>query len=207
MVPAIVPSAGPRAPAACTALARSLGCAVESVPAPGAALPEPTGAVAATTRQVLEVNTNLDVVLADMPDGGVLFDLNSKQYYSLNQTGVLAWRHLESGGDLASLEATLSESALRHQAMSNGDGTSTGDGACEPTAADPLGLWPFLDRLAAAGLLSGDPFGAGEHFPVDGRRRAGAPPAGWPPPTLEPHGSPLSEVILSPFDPTTPIPE
>ena len=39
-----------------------------------------------------------DVVFTDFEGGeGILVDLNSKQYYRLNETGALIWRGLEKG--------------------------------------------------------------------------------------------------------------
>jgi hypothetical protein len=121
------------------------------------------------------------VVASDLLDGGVLFDLNTKQYYQLNPSGFLVWRTLEAGADLAEAEARW----LRNR---------------NESGRDPLGLRSFVSALATfglveegAGLRSGDPLAE--------------PPGAWEAPRIEPHGSPLSEVILSPFDPTVPIPE
>ena len=39
-----------------------------------------------------------EVVYTDFQDtGGILVDLNTKQYYQLNETGSLIWRSLEKG--------------------------------------------------------------------------------------------------------------
>jgi Coenzyme PQQ synthesis protein D (PqqD) len=39
-----------------------------------------------------------DVVFTDFEGGeGILVDLNTKQYYRLNETGALIWRSLEKG--------------------------------------------------------------------------------------------------------------
>lgn len=39
-----------------------------------------------------------DVVFTDFEGGeGILVDLNTKQYYRLNETGALVWRSLEKG--------------------------------------------------------------------------------------------------------------
>lgn len=39
-----------------------------------------------------------DVVFTDFEGGeGILVDLNTKQYYRLNETGALIWRGLENG--------------------------------------------------------------------------------------------------------------
>ena len=48
-----------------------------------------------------------DVVYTDFQGtGGILVDLNTKQYYQLNETGSLIWRGLEKGN---SIEAIISE--------------------------------------------------------------------------------------------------
>jgi len=48
-----------------------------------------------------------DVVYTDFQGtGGILVDLNTKQYYQLNETGSLIWRGLEKGN---SSEAIISE--------------------------------------------------------------------------------------------------
>ena len=119
-----------------------------------------------------------DVLFSDMGEGGILFDLNSKQYYSLNPTGVFVWNYLESGGDLGVLETTLS-------AESKGVAS---------------GLQPFAKFLVQERLAAHD----GAQIAA-----ANAPtvPSPWQAPRIEPHGNPLAEVILSPFDPTVPMPE
>lgn len=39
-----------------------------------------------------------DVIFTDFEEGeGILVDLNTRQYYRLNETGALIWRGLESG--------------------------------------------------------------------------------------------------------------
>jgi hypothetical protein len=134
-----------------------------------------------------QVQPASDVVSSDLLDGGVLFDLNTKQYYELNRSGLLAWQHLEGGADLSRLESRLSER------LAGGGGE------------DPFGLRSFVAALAGFGLVEA----RAEAAP---RATSSAPPhlepAAWEsPPKVEPHGNPLSEVILSPFDPTVPIPE
>ena len=48
-----------------------------------------------------------DVVYTDFQGtGGILVDLNTKQYYQLNETGSLIWRGLEKG---SSIEDIVSE--------------------------------------------------------------------------------------------------
>jgi hypothetical protein len=53
---------------------------------------------------VIPVN---DVVFTDFEGGeGILVDLNTKQYYRLNETGALIWRSLEKG---STVEEIVSE--------------------------------------------------------------------------------------------------
>lgn len=48
-----------------------------------------------------------DVVFTDFEGGeGILVDLNTKQYYRLNETGALIWRSLEKG---STVEEIVSE--------------------------------------------------------------------------------------------------
>lgn len=48
-----------------------------------------------------------DIVYTDFQGtGGILVDLNTKQYYQLNETGSLIWRNLEKGN---SVEDIVSE--------------------------------------------------------------------------------------------------
>jgi hypothetical protein len=48
-----------------------------------------------------------DIVYTDFQGtGGILVDLNSKQYYQLNETGSLIWQGLEKGN---SIEEIISE--------------------------------------------------------------------------------------------------
>jgi hypothetical protein len=121
---------------------------------------------------------NPDVVCSVLQDGGVLFDLSTKQYYALNPSGLLAWQYLEDGGDLAALAAWLESR-----------------GTAQP------GLDRFANALLKHGLAEQGAPAADAGTPEP----AIAGP--WTTPTVTPHGTPLSQVILSPFDPTVPIPE
>jgi hypothetical protein len=123
-----------------------------------------------------------DVLFSDMGDGAILFDLNTKQYYSLGASAAAAWTHLENGGSLAELEAALATVP----AVSAGE--------------DPYGLRGFVSYLLNERLVEPAEPGAASGV-------APELPASWSAPKVEQHGNPLSEVILSPFDPTVPIPE
>ena len=59
-----------------------------------------------------------DVVFTDFEGGeGILVNLNTKQYYRLNETGALIWRGLENGStveDIVSEMQTLYEVTFEH---------------------------------------------------------------------------------------------
>jgi hypothetical protein len=82
-----------------------------------------------------------DVILTEMKDGsGVLLDLKSRFYFTLNETGVAAWKLLASG------EATTAR-ALAERIARDFDAPSV-----EAVEADVEAL---LADLAAEGLLAG----------------------------------------------------
>lgn len=59
-----------------------------------------------------------DVVYTDFQGtGGIIVDLNTKQYYQLNETGSLIWRGLENGStvqDIISEMRTIYEVSEEH---------------------------------------------------------------------------------------------
>jgi hypothetical protein len=59
-----------------------------------------------------------DIVYTDFQGtGGILVDLNTKQYYQLNETGSLIWRGLEKGSsieDIVSEMLTVYEVSTEH---------------------------------------------------------------------------------------------
>ncbi len=133
------------------------------------------------------IETNPDVVSSDLLDGGILFNLSTKQYYALNRTGLAVWKVLESGGDSDEVEAVL-------------------HGLYKPASSeDPFGMRRFIDALLAEDLIvrtAVRPAGGVNTNPFTDQM-----PESWVLPEVSPHGDPLSRVILSPFDPTVPIPE
>jgi hypothetical protein len=49
-----------------------------------------------------------DIVYTDFQGtGGILVDLNTKQYYQLNETGSLIWRSLENGSSVADIVSEI----------------------------------------------------------------------------------------------------
>jgi hypothetical protein len=130
---------------------------------------------------------NPDIVFTDLLDGGVLFDLNTKQYFAVNISGLFIWKALENGTDIDTIEKELAD-----RFPSGG--------------ADPFGLRGFLVTLNSEGLVieNDEPNLKTEETPS---LLYNTLPKQWVAPEVKAHGEPLSEVILSPFDPTKPIPE
>ena len=88
---------------------------------------------------VAESTSSRDVILTEMKDGtGVLLDLRSKFYFTLNDTGVAVWKML-AAGDPAEPRALAEKVAQRFDAPS-----------VEAVEADVKAL---LEELAAEGLL------------------------------------------------------
>ena len=125
-----------------------------------------------------DITLNPDVVSSTLEGGGVLLDLTTKQYFALNESGLAIWQHLEDGGRLDAVY-----------------------GAADAGRAGVIDT--FVSALLEHRLAS--PAAAAPGASADAP--AFAPPQAWDAPTLVPHGRPLSQVILSPFDPTIPIPE
>ncbi|MGC4081472.1 MAG: PqqD family protein [Vicinamibacterales bacterium] len=118
----------------------------------------------------LDITLNPDVVCSTLPEGGVLLDLDTKQYFALNRSALIVWQHLEDGGSLGDVRAAIDPAAGAH-------------------------LDSFVDALLEHGLALRAPEGDG--------RTAAAQPFGvdsWDAPTVTPHGRPLAQVILSPFE-------
>ncbi len=65
-----------------------------------------------------------DVVFTDFEDGeGILVDLNTKQYYRLNETGALIWRGLENGRTVEEIVSEMQKhyDVTREQALTSVD--------------------------------------------------------------------------------------
>lgn len=125
----------------------------------------------------VDITLNPDVVCSTLPEGGVLLHLDTKQYFALNQTGLAVWQFLEDGGSLAQLRSDLDAAASAE-----------------------------LDGFAAALVEQGLALSATTP-PASDPVATFAPASPWTAPLVTPHGRPLAQVILSPFDPTVPIPE
>ena len=65
-----------------------------------------------------------DIIFTDFEGGeGILVDLNTKQYYRLNETGALIWRGLEKGRSVEDIAAEMQEiyEVTREQALASVD--------------------------------------------------------------------------------------
>lgn len=125
-----------------------------------------------------DLTLNPDVVSSTLEGGGVLLDLTTKQYFALNVSGLAIWQHLEDGGTLAEVYRAV--------------------GTDHAGAIDS-----FMQALLELQLAQRGPAATG----APATTSAFARPGTWDTPSVTPHGRPLSQVILSPFDPTVPIPE
>lgn len=131
---------------------------------------------------------NPDVVCSPLADGAVLFDLSSKQYYALNATGMLVWQWLEDGAPIDVCVATLEQ-------------------RYPDVGRDAFGVREFGSKLEDLGLAERGFAPPGSAPAPDAGGASPALPPSWARPDVTPHGRPLSKVILSPFDPTVPVPE
>lgn len=125
-----------------------------------------------------DLTLNPDVVSSTLEGGGVLLDLTTKQYFALNGSGLAIWQHLEDGGTLGDIY-----------------------NAAGPDRADAVAS--FTDALLALQLAQP----ASSSSDTAATTIGFALPGTWDAPSVTAHGRPLSQVILSPFDPTVPIPE
>ena len=125
--------------------------------------------------------TNPQVVCTELEEGAVLLNMETRLYYSLNDTALDLWKLVgETGGgeELARVAAERFE----------GD-----ESAVRATAFD------FVAELEREGLVvPGQP--AGSSRPVGERRPFTAP-------ELVKHDEPLHEVATSPHDPQLPLAE
>jgi len=124
-----------------------------------------------------DITLNPDVVSSALEGGGVLLDLVTKQYFALNGSGLAIWQHLEDGGTLSTVYGAVG--AERGEDVGAFTKALLDHGLALPSLAPPAAATtPAFECVAP-----------------------------WDAPSVTPHGRPLSQVILSPFDPTVPIPE
>jgi hypothetical protein len=130
---------------------------------------------------------NPEVVVTELEDGAVLLNMESRFYYSLNNSALDIWHLLESpvqAGDVAQRLAARVE-------VDETQATQT--------------VSAFLDELEKERLViaadRSEAGGATPASPASGEREA------FTPPELIRHDEPLHEVQTSPFDPQLPLAE
>jgi hypothetical protein len=130
---------------------------------------------------------NPEVVVTELEDGAVLLNMESRLYYSLNNSALEIWHLLElpaEAGDVAQRLATRVE-------VDETQATRT--------------VSAFLDELEKERLViaaDGSEAGGATHAsPASGEREA------FTQPELIRHDEPLHEVQVSPFDPQLPLAE
>jgi len=118
------------------------------------------------------------VVVTTLEGGAVLLDLQTKYFYSVNESGWAITQLFETG--------TTVDHACERAASWGANGTL--DSVTE-----------FINRLAAEGLLTPGPASTGQP-----ESTFSGP---WTPPLVEKHKEPLQRVMISAFDPTLPLAE
>lgn len=122
-----------------------------------------------------------DVVATVLEDGVLLFDLETKYFYRLNESGWAIVQLFESG-------AALQDVLARCEALGS-------------PPQDQSAILAVFERLTDDRLIeaaSGD-----EAIPAEG----GVTGFTWTPPTIEKQAEPLQKVIISAFDPSVPLVE
>jgi Coenzyme PQQ synthesis protein D (PqqD) len=137
---------------------------------------------------VTGVVKNPEVVCTELEDGAVLLNMETRLYYSLNDSGLEIWRLLDIPGTSEELGRRLTERLEVDEAV-----------AAEAAAAfvgelERERLVIAADGSEAVTSLAAEPEAGGE------RRRFSAP-------ELILHDEPLHEVTTSPFDPQLPLAE
>jgi hypothetical protein len=131
---------------------------------------------------------NSEVVCTELEDGAVLLNMETRLYYSLNQTGLEIFRLLTAGAAEADLKRAVESRFDVDEAVAS------------------AAVSDFLAQLAGEGLIvaeAGEPGAAAsvtEAAPGVSRRP-------FVPPELVKHDEPLHEVSTSPFDPQLPLAE
>ncbi len=127
----------------------------------------------------MRMQSHPSVVCTVLEDGGVLLNLETKFYYSLNRTGLLLWTLIEDG---------------------HADPLSAMGGRFPEAAGDPATA-TFLEALRKEELVTDagpDGNAAPATVPDDVR---------WAPPLLTRHDVPLNRIMSNPFDPAVPLAE
>ena len=132
-----------------------------------------------------------EVVYTSLEDGAVLLHLESKFYYSLNESGEAIWRLLDSA---ESLEDLVQEVMLEYEVE---QGRVKGS------------ISKFLEELEREQLVVPHQGGTGGY--PDEKHAMAEIPSDKKKPYVEPellkHDEPLHEVVQNPFDPNLPLAE
>lgn len=131
---------------------------------------------------------NPEVVATEIEGGAVLLNLESRLYYSLNETGLEVWRHAESAAGAEGLGRFVAASFDVDERVA-------------AAAAARL-----LDELVRAGLL----VETNEEVELSAAAepdRAGGARRPYREPQLIQHDEPLYEVTTTAFDPQLPLAE
>jgi hypothetical protein len=135
---------------------------------------------------------NPEVVCTELEDGAVLLNMETRLYYSLNQSGLEIFRLLAASADESEL--------ARHVA---GRFEVDEQGALAAVTA-------FLAQLGGERLIQTDEGGSAGSQSAGAATAAAESEAGRMPfaqPELIKHDEPLHEVSTSPFDPQLPLAE
>ncbi len=132
-----------------------------------------------------------EVVYTSLEDGAVLLHLESKFYYSLNESGEAIWRLLDSA---ESLEDLVQEVMLEYEVE---QGRVKGS------------ISKFLEELEREQLVV--PHQGGTDGYPDEKHAMAEIPSDKKKPYVEPellkHDEPLHDVVMNPFDPQLPLAE
>ncbi len=131
---------------------------------------------------------NPEVVATELEDGAVLLNMESRLYYSLNDTGLELWRSLES----AERQEDLTKLLLQRYDVDE-----------EPAQRS---ISRFVEELQQEGLVRPAPDEAAPAAPM-GATSAPDVKRPFTEPALVKHDEPLHDVATSPFDPQLPLAE
>ena len=128
-----------------------------------------------------------EVVYTDLEDGAVVLNMETKFYYSLNESGQTIWGLLESVQNEGELIDRLK------------DFYETGDDFTEPVKQ-------FLGELEKEKLIV-ERTGEKQDEPSEKAQEAAGKKKAFTKPEVIKHDEPLHEVVLNPFDPQLPLAE
>jgi len=138
------------------------------------------------------VTQNPEVVVTELEDGAVLLNMQTRLYYSLNDTGLAVWNLVDGSASPGDLVTKLGETF----ALDNGAAAEEAISRClAELEREALVVAGDRDPPAPSRPEAPTPRGPG-----DDKRRFVAP-------ELIKHDEPLHEVSTSPFDPQLPLAE